>query len=144
MNCKYFLLFHFISLCFILLTSAIIPALTFCFSLYLESDPKIFAETAVKGVSTCFFYFFGFRSSTQGNAFWVQFSTYCKIVVQFACFAYKCPVFPTSFIAETVLTYLLYFWLVCCCRREWQTTSVFLPWESHENYERQKDMILKD
>ena len=29
-------------------------------------------------------------------------------------------------------------------RREWQTTSVFLPWESHEEYERQKDRILKD
>ena len=29
-------------------------------------------------------------------------------------------------------------------RREWQTTSVFLPWESHEQYERQKDRTLKD
>ena len=29
-------------------------------------------------------------------------------------------------------------------RREWQTTSVFLPWEPHEQYERQKDRILKD
>ena len=65
-------------------------------------------------------------------------------MVQFDCFACECPVFPTSFIAETVLTYLLYFGLVCWWRREWQTTSVFLPWESHEQYERQKDMILKD
>ena len=24
-------------------------------------------------------------------------------------------------------------------RREWQTTLVFLPWEPHEQYERQKD-----
>ena len=29
-------------------------------------------------------------------------------------------------------------------RREWQTTSVFLPWEPHEQYERQKDRILQD
>ena len=29
-------------------------------------------------------------------------------------------------------------------RREWQTTSVFLPWERQELYERQKDMTLKD
>ena len=29
-------------------------------------------------------------------------------------------------------------------RREWQTTSVFLPWEPHEHYERQKDRTLKD
>ena len=29
-------------------------------------------------------------------------------------------------------------------RREWQTTSVFLPWEPHEQYERQKDRSLKD
>ena len=27
---------------------------------------------------------------------------------------------------------------------EWQTASVFLPWESHEQYERQKDRTLKD
>ena len=47
--------FHLISLCFILLTSAIIPALTFAFLLCLESDPKIISETAVKEVSTCFF-----------------------------------------------------------------------------------------
>ena len=78
------------------------------------------------------------------NAFWVQFSAYCKIVVQFGRFPCKCPVSPSSFIAETVLTYLLYFCLVCCWRREWKTTSVFLPWESHEQYEKQSDMILKD
>ena len=29
-------------------------------------------------------------------------------------------------------------------RREWQTTSVFLPWEPHEQYKRQKDRTLKD
>ena len=29
-------------------------------------------------------------------------------------------------------------------RREWQTTSVFSPWEPHEQYERQKDRTLKD
>ena len=29
-------------------------------------------------------------------------------------------------------------------RREWQATSVFLPWEPHEKYERQKDRSLKD
>ena len=29
-------------------------------------------------------------------------------------------------------------------RREWQTTSVFLPWEPHEQYEKAKDMTLKD
>ena len=29
------------------------------------------------------------------------------------------------------------------CRREWQTTSVFLPWEPHEQYEKTK-RILKD
>ena len=29
-------------------------------------------------------------------------------------------------------------------RREWQTTSVFLPLEPHEEYEKQNDMTLKD
>ena len=29
-------------------------------------------------------------------------------------------------------------------RREWQTTSVFLPREPHEQYERQNDRILKE
>ena len=29
-------------------------------------------------------------------------------------------------------------------RREWQTTSVFLPWEPHEQYERQNDRILEE
>ena len=29
-------------------------------------------------------------------------------------------------------------------RREWQTTSVFLPREPHEQYEKQKDKTLKD
>ena len=29
-------------------------------------------------------------------------------------------------------------------RRQWQTTSVFLPLEPHEQYERQKDRTLKD
>ena len=29
-------------------------------------------------------------------------------------------------------------------RREWQTTSVFLPWEPHEQYEKAKDRTLKD
>ena len=29
-------------------------------------------------------------------------------------------------------------------RREWQTTSVFLPWEPHEQYEKQKDRTLRD
>ena len=29
-------------------------------------------------------------------------------------------------------------------RREWQMTSIFLPWEPHEQYERQKDRTLKD
>ena len=29
-------------------------------------------------------------------------------------------------------------------RREWQTTSVFLPWEPHEQCEKAKDRTLKD
>ena len=29
-------------------------------------------------------------------------------------------------------------------RREWQTTSVFLPWEPYKQYEKAKNMILKD
>ena len=29
-------------------------------------------------------------------------------------------------------------------RREWQTTSVFLPWEPHEQDEKAKDRTLKD
>ena len=29
-------------------------------------------------------------------------------------------------------------------RREWQTTSVFLPWEPHEQMKRQNDRILKE
>ena len=29
-------------------------------------------------------------------------------------------------------------------KREGQITSVFLPWESHEQYEKQNDMTLKD
>ena len=29
-------------------------------------------------------------------------------------------------------------------RREWQTTSVFLPWEPHEQYEKANDRILKE
>ena len=29
-------------------------------------------------------------------------------------------------------------------RREWKTTSVFLPWESHEQYKRKKDRTLKE
>ena len=29
-------------------------------------------------------------------------------------------------------------------RREWQTTSIFLPWELHESMKRQKDITLKD
>ena len=29
-------------------------------------------------------------------------------------------------------------------RREWQTTSLFLPWEPHEQYEKEKDRTLKD
>ena len=29
-------------------------------------------------------------------------------------------------------------------RREWQTTSVFSPLEPHEQYEKAKDMTLKD
>ena len=29
-------------------------------------------------------------------------------------------------------------------RREWQMTSVFLPWEPHEQYEKAKNRILKD
>ena len=29
-------------------------------------------------------------------------------------------------------------------RREWQTTSVFLPWEPHVQYEKEKDRTLKD
>ena len=28
-------------------------------------------------------------------------------------------------------------------RREWQTTSLFLPWEPHEQYESQNDRTLK-
>ena len=29
-------------------------------------------------------------------------------------------------------------------RREWQTTSVFMPWEPHEAYERQNDRLLTE
>ena len=29
-------------------------------------------------------------------------------------------------------------------RREWQTTSVILPWEPHEQYEKAKDRTLED
>ena len=29
-------------------------------------------------------------------------------------------------------------------RAEWQTTSLFLPWEPHEQYEKVKDRTLKD
>ena len=29
-------------------------------------------------------------------------------------------------------------------RREWQTTSLFLPWEPHEQYEKQNDRLLKE
>ena len=29
-------------------------------------------------------------------------------------------------------------------RREWQTTSIFLPWEPHEHMKRQNDKILKE
>ena len=29
-------------------------------------------------------------------------------------------------------------------RREWQATSVFLPWEPHEQYEKAKERTLKD
>ena len=29
-------------------------------------------------------------------------------------------------------------------RREWQTTSAFLPWEPHEQYEKAKDVTLID
>ena len=56
MNCKYFLLFHFISLCFILFTSATIPVVTICLSFVFRIRIQIIiSETAVKEVSTCFF-----------------------------------------------------------------------------------------
>ena len=29
-------------------------------------------------------------------------------------------------------------------RQEWQTTSVFLPWEPHEQYRKARDVTLKD
>ena len=29
-------------------------------------------------------------------------------------------------------------------RKEWQTTSIFLPWEPHEQYAKAKDRTLKD
>ena len=29
-------------------------------------------------------------------------------------------------------------------RSEWQIISVFLPWENHEQYDKQKDSTLKD
>ena len=67
MDCKYFLLFRFISLCFILFTSAIIPVVTICLSFVLRIRiQKIISEIAVKEVSICFFQFCGFSSSTQG------------------------------------------------------------------------------
>ena len=37
------------------------------------------------------------------NTFWVNFCTWCKIVVQFHFFACICSVFPTPFIGETVI-----------------------------------------
>ena len=49
--------------------------------------------------------FYGFRSySPAFNPFWVNFCVWCKIVVWFHPFAYSCPVFPTPFIEETVLS----------------------------------------
>ena len=37
------------------------------------------------------------------------------------------------------------FWQnVVCWRREWQTTSVFLPWDPHEQYEKAKRYDTKD
>ena len=36
------------------------------------------------------------------------------------------------------ITSTVFFWFVCWCRREWQTTTAFLSWESHEQYEKQK------
>ena len=144
MNCKYFLLFHFIALCFILLTSAIIPVVIFCFSFVFRIRSKNhFSDSCSRGFYLFFLFLWFQVFYSRLNAFWVHFSAYCKIVVQFGCFACKCPVFPTSFIVETLLTYLLYFWLLCWWRREWQITSVFLPWESYEHYEKQKDLILK-
>ena len=144
MDCKYFLLFHFIALCFILLTSAIIPVVIFCFSFVFRIRSKNhFSDSCSRGFYLFFLFLWFQVFYSRLNAFWVHFSAYCKIVVQFGCFACKCPVFPTSFIVETLLTYLLYFWLLCWWRREWQITSVFLPWESYEHYEKQKDLILK-
>ena len=146
MNCKYFLLFHFISLCFIFFTSAIIPVVTICLSFVFRiRSKKSFLRQLLKRFLPVFFPVLWFQVFySRLNAFWVQFSAYCKIVVQFGGFPCNCAVSPSSFIAETVLTYLLYFWLVCCWRREWKTTSLFLPWEFHEQYEKKKDMIVKD
>ena len=41
------------------------------------------------------------------------------------------------------ITSTVFFWLVCWWRREWQTTSVFLPWESLEQYIKKKVWYLK-
>ena len=38
------------------------------------------------------------------NPFWVNFCVWCKTVVQFYSFACGCPVFPTPFTKETVLS----------------------------------------
>ena len=35
------------------------------------------------------------------------------------------------------LSHSVVFLYVVCWKREWQTTSVFLPWEPHEQYEKQ-------
>ena len=39
-------------------------------------------------------------------------SVWCKIVVQFHSFACSCSVFPTPLITDTVLSPIVYFWLL--------------------------------
>ena len=52
---------------------------------------------------------------------------------------------PLFMISEHCMTsHPLYSFGLFVGGREWQATTVFLPWESYEQYERQKGMILKD
>ena len=55
---------------------------------------------------------------------------------------YSCHMFLISSVSVRSLPFLSL--IILHWRREWQTTSVFSPWEPHEQYERQKYRTLKD